>query len=852
MNILEQHNGQWKVTDRLTLWESVGPLLRDDLLDNFAKLAVQVLPEIDPKLELETDQRFAAELFGRKRTYSKRIRKGVAETLALLGAKSEALKTCTIGKPESVAYNVVNKLLRESCPACWASLNDILPLLAEASPDAFLDSTLEASEKVDEPFSKVFAEEGDVFYGGSFMTGLLWALESLAWSDDYLIRVCNILANLAAVDPGGHFSNRPANSLRGILLPWFPQTTASINRRHDAVQSIAWEHPEVAWKLILRLLPDRHSVGHHSHRPKWQNFIPEDWKDGTTNGQRWLDEGFYADLALELAGNDPVKLAELLPFYFYIHPRFSNFTEDYQKRLLSAEVLNLPEEQRLALWMEIAKKTSNHRKYADSKAWQVPEEMLEQLDQVADQLKPQEPEVRHRRLFSGRDFDLYDEKGNWDEQHQRLLEKRIEALKEIEQEGGTAALKRFWRAVESPHEVGNACGAEDALAKDEAFLPALLESESNADYRFAVAYVWRRFHAKSWEWIDGMDRSQWSVKAKAEFFAQLPSENEVWQHAESELGADKAEYWKRARIHPYPDRLDGFDHAISQLLANGRADVAIQCFWLGKLWTGPYPELALQALEQFDPRSNRIDAHAIQEVFKHLQEVGIDENRLAAMEVKFLALLDRHKGDARPRTLFHRLAERPKFFCEVIRAIYRSKDEVSEDEEQDQIEPSAVDEAKASMARNAYQLLTDWDYPPGSQRDGGFNADQLRDWVAAVKESCVASGHWEVASHQIGEVLYYAPKDENKLWIDPVCDFLNSKEDPEFRRGLHIRIFNSRGVHGFSGGKKEIELAEKWERIAARAEAKGYGRLGSTLRGLGKTYREDAKRMVAEHQHRFD
>lgn len=848
INFLQQGNGHWSVCDRLTLWESEGPLLTDDLIDKFAELAVKVLKESDPELELEKCQRFASTIYDRKRHYSKRMRKGVAETLALLGANPQALATCRYGKAQSVTYNVVKQLLGDADSGRWASLNDVLPLLAESSPDAFLASVGGASEKPTEPFSGVFAKEDGGLMGRNYATGLLSALETLAWSPNHLVRVCSILANLSAIDPGGRYANRPANSLVTILLPWIPGTCADKTTRHNAVQCVIRDRPEVAWKLILQLLPKHHSTSFPMHKPKFQPFIREDWKDGVTKVQRWEDEGFYADRAMELAGNDPEKLAELLPFYFYIHPRFSSFMEDYRNRLLSPGVLNLPEEQRLALWIEIANKTSNHRKYADSDAWNVPEEMLQQLDDVADRLKPQKPEVRHRRLFSGRDFDLYDEKGNLEDQNQRLLEKRIEALREIMQRGGTVALKSFWQAVESPQEVGNACGADDALAKDTEYLPTLLESDADTDYRFAVAYVWRRFHTKSWEWIDDINRSQWSVRAKAEFFAQLPSIQKVWLRAESELAADKVEYWKRVRVLPSRDNLEGFDHAIAQLLVNGRADVAIQCFWLGDLWTGIYPELALQALEQFDPEKNRIDAHAIQEILKRLQEFeSIDEKRLAAMEWNFLPLLDEHNGGTCPRTLYRNLAEQPEFFCEVIRMIYRSQKEVAKGDEKEQ-----VDETKAAMAHNACKLLMDWSYPPGLKRDGCFRSEHLKAWVVSVKEACVASGHWEVASHQVGEVLYYAPKDENDLWIDSVCDLLDSKEDEEYRRGLSIRIFNSRGVHGFSGGKEEIELAEKWERIAAHAEAKGYGRLGLSLRELGKSYREDAKRMVAEYRHEFD
>ncbi|SKA98415.1 hypothetical protein SAMN02745166_02753 [Prosthecobacter debontii] len=852
---LEFAIGRWKFTSRYEPWIYLGNLIGPDILERFKVVAIKVLSELDPRLGLPKEERFAASFYGRSRIYSHRVREGIAETLALLGSHGESLTSCRGRLPQNVATQVVRELLADADSHRWASLNDVLPLLAEASPDEFLRAVGGASEKPDEPFSGVFSEEGDWFSGGTFITGLLWALESLAWSESYLIRVCGILSNLASVDPGGNWSNRPSNSLRGILLPWFPQTAANPDRRHAAVRSIIRDHSDVGWRLLLQLLPENHSTGHPTHRPKWQNFVPENWEDGVTNGQRLADEGFYADLALEIAGNDPVKLTELLEFFFYIHPRFSNFAENYRKRLLSEGVLSLPEEQRLSLWIEIASKISNHRKYADSDAWMVPEDLLLQLEAVAEKLKPQQLEVRHRRLFSGRDSELYEEKGNWQEQRQLLLTKRIDALKEIQKKGGIHALQSFWRSVESPHEVGNACGADEELAHDAAFLPTLLESETDTDVRFAVSYTWRRFQTKSWDWIDSMDRSGWTVRAKVEFFVVLPAIKKVWQQAELELGYNQAEYWKRVRIQPSKDEHEGLDYAIEQLLANGRADAAIQCLWLEEMWVGPYPELALKSLETFDPSINHIDVHEICEVFHHLQKINeIDEARLAYMEVKFLALLDRFNG-ARPRTLYRQLSERPEFFCEVIRMIYRSRHKVidsdSDQEKQDE-NLSEANETKGSMVRNAYRLLNDWNHPPGLCLDGDFDDAKLRSWIASVKEICTASGHWEVASHQIGEVIYYTPKDENGLWREAVCELLDSKDDPEFRMGLRIRIFNSRGVHGFSGGKEEVELAEKWERIASQAEDRGFCRLGATLRSLAQNYREDAEQSVIRHRYEFD
>ena len=85
------------------------------------------------------------------------LREGIAETLALLGSHGESLTACPNGRPQQVTYKVVNSLLAEANSRQWASLNDVLPLLAEASPDAFLSAVGGASEKPDEPFSGVFA-----------------------------------------------------------------------------------------------------------------------------------------------------------------------------------------------------------------------------------------------------------------------------------------------------------------------------------------------------------------------------------------------------------------------------------------------------------------------------------------------------------------------------------------------------------------------------------------------------------------------------------------------------------------------------------------------------------------------
>jgi hypothetical protein len=250
----------------------LGNRLTDDDLDRFEAVAKSVLGERDPKLELPKEERYAASIHNKELKHSPLLRKGLAETLALMGSRPQALSACSMGKAETTAILVVRSLLNKADWERWASLDSHLPLLAEAAPDEFLDAV--ESVLVDlssTPFHELFAQEGTAgIGGGNYMSGLLWALEGLAWNSDYLPRVSLILADIASVDPGGNWLNRPANSLADIFLPWHVQTTAPFEKRKNAIETVLREQPEVGWSLILALLPHSHGFTSGCHRPVWR------------------------------------------------------------------------------------------------------------------------------------------------------------------------------------------------------------------------------------------------------------------------------------------------------------------------------------------------------------------------------------------------------------------------------------------------------------------------------------------------------------------------------------------------------------------------------------------------------
>jgi hypothetical protein len=201
---LIHRDGVWKMVARFEGWYALGPKLFDEHLDLLRETAVSVLGEQDPQFELPPPERYAASIHGKVLMHSQYLRHGLAESLALLGSHPKALTSCSFGKAETTAALSVRALLSGADWLRWASLNDLLPLLAEASPGEFLDAVEKALSSDPCPFDAVFSQESSGIVGWNYMTGLLWALETLAWDEEHLTRVTVVLGELAARDPGGN------------------------------------------------------------------------------------------------------------------------------------------------------------------------------------------------------------------------------------------------------------------------------------------------------------------------------------------------------------------------------------------------------------------------------------------------------------------------------------------------------------------------------------------------------------------------------------------------------------------------------------------------------------------------
>lgn len=774
--------------------------------------------------------------------YSHSLRKGIAESLALLGNNYSALTKCSPNKPETIAVLAVREIFENADWVLWGSLNNLLPIIAEAAPNEFLNIVEIALQQVPCPFDELFSQEGNGVIGGNnYLTGLLWALETIAWDEQFLVRVSVILGELAAHDPGGNWGNRPFNSLTTIFLPWLPQTTASIEKRKVALKTLQKEAPEVGWKLLLNLLPDQHQMSTGSHKPTWRKIIPEDWTTEITQKEYWDQVSYYADMVVEIAESDISKLDELIGNLDNL-PQPS--IEKVLDHLLSEDISVKPENERIDLWTGLITLSSKHKKFADAE-WALKPDLVSKIENVAKALAPSNPLNLHRRLFSDHDFDFFEEEGDWQEQQHQLGNRRQQAIKEILDYGGIDAVIQFAETVESPSSVGQCLGFIGESSIESAILPTLLITDAKNLAQLASGYVWGRQRSQGWVWVDSVGITGWSNVQIGQFLAYLPFMSETWSRVNALLGDSDAEYWSRVNLNPYQTDCD-LEVAIDKLIKHGRPNAAIGC--LNKILHDKQPldkeravKSLLLAISSTEP-SYAMNQYHIVKIIKALQDTpDTNPDDLFRVEWAYLPLLDRHHGVS-PKFLEKSLASDSSFFCEVIRLVYRSKKEIKP-----QKEPS---EQQKAIATNAYRLLHKWRTSPGMQSDGSFSGDHFRHWLESTKAACAESGHLEVALTHIGNVLIYCPPDPDGLWIDrTAAEALNGKDAEKMRNGFRLEVLNSRGAHWVdSTGKPERNLAAKYRQQAEDVENAGYQRLAATLKGLAEFYDRDAERIIAEHK----
>ncbi|HEU4405724.1 MAG TPA: AAA family ATPase [Polyangiaceae bacterium] len=841
-------------------WRALIGLVPASVLQRFTDVVVKVLGRDDPRYELPPDERFYAPLRGKTIQESAGLREGMATTLARLSRSDRPLAPLHgPGAGSRVAATAVARLL-EAPWLRWASLADLLPLLAEAAPSTFLSRLEESLALGDKGVAHLLDEEST--YGHPH-AGLLWALETLAWAPQHMPRVVRALVKLAERDAelgeaAGKVANRPVESLARILHLLLPQTTASVDERVRILRAILTEGGSAAEAIVYPMLVGalkgvgRPGVMMPHRQPK---FFTERLLSDEEQRQRARSEARLAlervlSLVVEYAGANAARWVAL------VRALASLPSDDVawvlQQLLARQDQLN---ERREQVWLALLDRAAQARDARPRKA------ALEQtFRQAAAAFEPAEELPKLGLLFGPnaevviadlpplREADVQRFSLQRREREQRILTRRREALNELKKRDDPwGQLEELAQRVPDKDALGFALGQSsfapelEARFLDPALAPvyALLFEPYVRGRWFGLAEgeraAWAEHFLRS---LADAGRSSEATRAAH----ALPASTRLWAAVEALGDPVRHDYWATlTRVYEdEPSNPDYWQQVVESLLAAGNVRVAFEA--AGSAASNVKPATAARvlgallddqvALSSFAGDDGRL--HLFEQVLNRLEGASdVDPGLVRKAEVTYV-YLSAH-DDERSRTqsiLTDEFTQNPGWFAELVSQIYRREGE----------ERTASEEGRA-RAEQAYRLLDLWRGYPGEGLPSAEGEEVLYAWAREALRLTAEQGRPVVGAIEVAKVLARPPAAADGHWPCLAARrLLRQGNVADLGRFLAIAKRNLRGVWTRElgeDGNQERELARTF-RVAADAMRAEWTETAAMLDELAHAYEREA------------
>ena len=800
--LVHRSGTRWQLADPYDAWSQSMARLSATDLHRFGEAAVEVLGEINPVLSLPAHEVPSAGLRGYRRTWSDELRQGLAHGVARLGDAGAAV---VAGEPaENHAARIVARLLRtageDRTGLLWRSLEDVLPLLAEAAPRVFLDAVRSGLSGAD-PLLRTMFEDSEELNRRSAHTGLLWALETVAWSPRHTTDAVLLLARLAEVDPGGRWSNRPAGSLT-YLLTHLPSSPIPVERRSVLIDQVRSRYPGVGWRLLCDLT-DQGAFLMYPARPQ----VRHDWSEVEPSGaDEQYREGVFVAVLADLAAV-PARWTDYLT-------RITWFAPPLRDRFLTAleavDIAVLGPSGTRALWDLGTGIVSDD----------LDGEFAERLSSFLSGIEPVDDPTRHAWLFGWHPHLPGVDRADLEAHRVAVEAKRQEVLAEVLDRCGFDGLALLARVSERGDTVG--------------WTLAQIAGDSHRDEVIAVlgtplADGWIRCRVRDggpgWaeEAAAGLPDD---VVARTTFLLAVPVEWAV-ERLDQESPAVRDRFWMLTPAFPMPAARS--EEYLLEILARDRPEEVIDAMSLAlhgndQTWQPPagLVEATFDCLLNEPRQFGTHTTYAVQRLLEYLQGTGHALNQVAKWEIAFAGLFH----DRQPRALLELITADPKAFVDLHQFRYLPTEKLN---------PKAMGFFMTGMRLRRV---------PGQAGDQVDRA-YLLDWVSRARGLLREADMLVSGDEAIGSLISAGPVGEDGAWpAEGVRDVLELEDADDLRNGFGIGIANNRGFTSrgaYDGGSQEREAAAEYEGWADQVES-GWPHTARVLRDHAESLRSWGER----------
>lgn len=840
---IQQINNIWRLTSPLNSWTSLSQYITGSDLDKLKECFR--LAFFDDNPTIDSDEGGIISSLFKENKYSEWSRAGLAQSLILVGLHGKELNM-----PYAQAWvdGIIHDLLYDASGELWISVNKELPLIAEASPKSFLKALSHSLEKESPEIMEMFKEEKGLFGSNYHYTGLLWALEGLAWFPEYLNQVGLILLKLDRIVPELKLVNHSMNSLIEIFIPWHYQTLSPFENRMEILKNITSKEPESGWNLLIKLLPDDRTVVSPTYKTRWRIF------DLNTNLNYTYREvfdtyNFILNLLFDLFDNDETKFSMLIKKSTSLP-----YEEDRLKVYNCAEKnVQSVVQKEYKPWNTIRGILHRHRSHPEAK-WVLPENELKRLENLYHQLEPNSVIEKYKWLFDSYwpDYPEGNIKTGPDRLHNKKSsnERAKAAYKWIKELGlnETIALRKV---IKNAGLLGEALA--DVINKEEDIITICkCLNGDNEDVKFVRAFIRRKSYKESFEWVKNLvntlQTNGFNAKAISNLLVSVFSTRELWNFVETLPKELQDAYWLNEHIGYNIQSTEDAIYMISKLNNYHRYFSAIDVCQraIQDLPTDLLMETLWKAVTEEANEPVHFDNYKLGIFFDTLyQRDDLDISFMKKIEWYYIFYFDSY-SERRPKYLEDELAANPKFFIEVIKWIYFPNDRDKYYEDKQGIPKEKI----MIIARQSKMLLESWYKIPGMREDGSIDGVRLKNWIVEARRLAEESDRLEVADMEIGSLLSRFPEGDEKLSPEEIFRVIEEINSENLNNNYSIGLSGKlRSIirEPSDGGTIERERADYFGKLADKYRNK-YPIVSGIFSDLEQDYLARAKQMDDQAQ----
>lgn len=819
----------WRLKSPMDAMSYASAYLTDRDLAKLKEICGLLIADDDP----EAEDKVASDGWGMwqfKQQFSSDIKKGTYQSLILLSLINDESNRRNIWVDD-----LLQELLNDWTLKRFLSNRTFFTLLAEASPEAFLDFLERTGKEIyDVIFTPQISHIGltgwNIYY-----TEVLFALEMLAWDEDYIYRVTSLLLRFSTYKNDSNYANKPANSLTDIFRFQLPQTFAKFENKIEILTSLSSSYRTQICELCFRILEGNGPrVLSQTHFYKWRHFsdlsspeyisVPVD--DVIAVVKLLLNCTIFSEddicKLLKLSTNKCIR---------YCRTYIFNAITERKDSICNSEMIE----------HTLRDELTHHLSYPGT-AWALSEKELEPYKTLLSDIEPKDVVLKYRWMFEDMFLRLPQKREmDFQKESQMIQEIRNDAVKEILSERGRIGIWELVRVAKCPSSVVNSMIQlyGDGLLQD----VCLKFCENIVDINFLQTFFQNLFFQMD---EDNYVRIIEEVRAYGNTCLSIclyaPRYNERLATIANDFGEEiETLYWQNIKV-AYVKKLNPI-HVVDKLARVNRYDEALELIYHKKdsqipnsLKVNVIKGLIFSGQRDFTPR---VDWYYIGSVIEDLDKSEDPDIISELIQIEFFAYraLEHHR-DINGLRLIKELMSKPELLMELMVMAYKS-DDIKEEEE---VSESEINNRNL-MATCSFSILYNLSCCPGVDGQGNVNPEALRTYIYRLYELSVEHHRSQVTDMVVGSLLGNLPRNDSYPQ-DILGEIVEGLKSDSVDEHIQMRIFNSRGVttRAFAeGGDQERELVALFKIYRDKVKFK-YPRLAKIFTKMMDRYEYYANR----------